>query len=233
MARHGKKYLKAFDLVDKSKSLSVEEAVKTLRKVIYAKFDETVGLDIRLGVDPRQADQQVRGTVALPHGTGKKVRVAVFAKGEKAVQAQEAGAEIVGAEDLAQKVQGGFLDFDAVVATPDMMREVGKLGKVLGPRGLMPNPKTGTVTMDVVKAINELKAGRVEYRLDKTANCHVIVGKTSFSDAQLIDNINMLLSALVKARPAASKGTYLKSITLSSTMSPGVRISYTVATVAS
>jgi len=226
MSRHGKNYTNRVKLTDKETPLSVDEAVKRLREVAYAKFDETVGLDIRLGVDPRQADQQVRGTVALPHGTGKKVRVAVFARGEKQREAQEAGADLVGDDDLVQKVQGGFTDFDAAIATPDMMRDVGRLGKILGPRGLMPNPKTGTVTMDVANAINELKAGRVEYRLDKTGNVHVAIGKKSFTDEQLIENAKALLDALIKAKPAASKGTYFRSVTLSSTMSPGLRIEY-------
>lgn len=226
MARHGKNYTNRVKQVDNANPITLEEAVALLRKVAFAKFDETVGIDIRLGVDPRQADQQVRGTVALPHGTGKKVRVAVFVRGEKRREAEEAGADVIGAEDLVQKVQQGFVDFDAAVATPDMMREVGKLGKVLGPRGLMPNPKTGTVTLDVANAIKELKAGRVEYRVDKTANVHVIIGKMSFSNEQLIENARTLLNALLKARPSAAKGTYMKTITLSSTMSPGVRISY-------
>lgn len=226
MARHGKNYETRVKLVDKNTPLSVEEAIKRLRQVAFAKFDETVGIDIRLGVDPRQADQQVRGTVALPHGTGKKVRVAVFARGEKQREATEAGADIVGDDELVKRVQGGFVDFDAAVSTPDMMREVGKLGKVLGPRGMMPNPKTGTVTMDVAKAITELKGGRVEYRLDKTANVHVSVGKMSFTNEQLVENVKALLDALLKAKPSASKGTYLRTVTLSSTMSPAVRMEY-------
>lgn len=226
MARHGKNYETRVKLVDKNTPLSVEEAIKRLRQVAFAKFDETVGVDIRLGVDPRQADQQVRGTVALPHGTGKKVRVAVFARGEKQREATEAGADIVGDDELVKRVQGGFVDFDAAVSTPDMMREVGKLGKVLGPRGMMPNPKTGTVTMDVAKAITELKGGRVEYRLDKTANVHVSVGKMSFTNEQLAENVKALLDALLKAKPSASKGTYLRTVTLSSTMSPAVRLEY-------
>ncbi len=229
MARHGKNYTNRVKLTDKKKPLSVEEAVKTLRQVAFAKFDETVGLDIRLGVDPRQADQNIRGTVALPHGTGKKIRVAVFVRGEKRREAEEAGADVTGDDDLVKKVQEGFVDFDAAIATPDMMRDVGRLGKVLGPRGLMPNPKTGTVTMDIAGAIRELKAGRVEYRLDKTANCHVSVGKMSFTDQQLIENVKTLLDALLRARPAAAKGTYLKTVTLSSTMSPGLRITYSSA----
>jgi large subunit ribosomal protein L1 len=224
MAKHGKKYTEKAKLVDKTKQVTVEEAVKLLRQVSFAKFDETISLDIRLGVDPRAADQQVRGTVALPHGTGKTVRVAVFAKGDKVFEAQQAGADIVGGDDLAEKVLAGFLDFDAAVATPDMMRVVGKLGKVLGPRGMMPNPKTGTVTPNVKEAIIALKAGQVEYRLDRFAIVHVNVGKARFTDEQLVDNINSLLNALVKAKPSAAKGKYMRSISLSSTMSPGIRI---------
>ncbi len=226
MPRHGKNYRKVVQQVDRSRPLTLPEAIALLRKVTYAKFDETVGLDIRLGVDPRNSDQQVRGTVALPHGTGKKVRVAVFAKGEKVREAEEAGADIVGGEDLAKRVAEGFLDFDATVSTPDMMREVGKLGKVLGPRGMMPNPKTGTVTQDVARAIQELKAGRVEYRLDKTSNMHVIIGKLSFTDQQLLENAQMLLDAVLRAKPSSAKGAYMKSITISSTMSPGIRLTY-------
>jgi large subunit ribosomal protein L1 len=224
MPKHGKKYNEKAQLVDKTIQHSVEDAVKLLRKVTFAKFDESVGLDIKLGVDPRAADQQVRGTVALPHGTGKTVRVAVFAKGDKVFEAEQAGADIVGGDDLAEKVLNGFLDFDAAIATPDMMRVVGKLGKVLGPRGMMPNPKTGTVTPNVKDAIIALKAGQVEYRVDRFAIVHVLVGKLRFEDAQLIDNINALLGALQKAKPAAAKGKYMRSITLSSTMSPGIRI---------
>jgi large subunit ribosomal protein L1 len=224
MPKHGKKYTEKAALVDKTKLHTVEEAVSLLRKVTFAKFDETVTLDIRLGVDPRAADQQVRGTVALPHGTGKTVRVAVFAKGDKVFEAEAAGADIVGGDDLAEKVLNGFLDFDAAIATPDMMRVVGKLGKVLGPRGMMPNPKTGTVTPNVREAIIALKAGQVEYRVDRFAIVHVIVGKMRFDDAQLVDNVNSLINALVKAKPSASKGKYIRSVSLSSTMSPSVRI---------
>jgi large subunit ribosomal protein L1 len=224
MAKHGKKYNEAVKLVDRAKQYSVSDAVETLRKAAYAKFDETVNLDIRLGVDPRAADQQVRGTVALPHGTGTTVRVAVFAKGDKVREAEEAGADVVGGDELADRVQNGFLDFDAAIATPDMMRVVGKLGKILGPRNMMPNPKTGTVTMNVKEAIKALKAGQVEYRLDKTANMHVRVGKMRFDNTQLAENITALISAIQKAKPAAAKGTYMKSITLSSTMSPGIKI---------
>lgn len=224
MAKHGKKYTDRVKLVDAEKQYTVEEAVKLLHQVAYAKFNESVSLDIRLGVDPRAADQQVRGTVALPHGTGKTVRVAVFAKGDKVREAEEAGADVVGGDDLADKVLGGFMDFDAAIATPDMMRVVGKLGKVLGPRGMMPNPKTGTVTMNVREAIIALKAGQVEYRLDRFAIVHTLVGKIKFTAEQLTDNVNALIGALQKAKPAASKGIYMRSITLSSTMSPGIRI---------
>ncbi len=224
MAKHGKKYTERAKLVDRTKAYNVEDAVKILRKVAYAKFDESVNLDIRLGVDPKAGDQNVRGTVALPHGTGKTVRVAVFAKGDKQREAQEAGADVVGGDDLGDKIAAGFMDFDAVISTPDMMRVVGKLGKVLGPRGLMPNPKTGTVTMNVKDAITALKAGQIEYRLDKTANVHVLVGKMKFDDKQLSENVTALLNALVKAKPSGAKGRYIKTICLSSTMSPGVRI---------
>ena len=226
MAKHGKKYRKAVEGYDPAKQYTIQEACGILKKLAFAKFNETVDLDLKLGVDPRHADQQVRGTVSLPHGTGKTVRVAVFAKGEKAAEAEAAGAEIVGGDDLVAKVQGGFVDFDAAIATPDMMREVGKLGKVLGPRGLMPNPKIGTVTMDISKAVTEIKGGKVEFRVDKTANVHVPVGKIQFTAEQLADNALTLLEALVRAKPAAAKGTYLKSITISSTMSPGVKIAY-------
>jgi large subunit ribosomal protein L1 len=232
MPKHGKKYRAALEQFEPSKVYSLPEAVEILKKVAYAKFNETVNLDLKLGVDPRHADQQVRGTVTLPHGTGKTVRVAVFAKGEKAAEAEAAGADIVGAEDLVARVASGFTDFDAAIATPDMMREVGKLGKILGPRGLMPNPKTGTVTMDVAKAVQEIKAGKVEFRVDKTGNVHVPIGKIQFSKEQLVENAMAVLDALVKARPAAAKGTYMRSITLSSTMSPGIKVAYSPATVA-
>ncbi|CAN5324149.1 50S ribosomal protein L1 [soil metagenome] len=224
MAKHGKKYTDSAKKVDSEKRYTVEEAVKLLRQVAFAKFDESVNLDIRLGVDRNAADQQVRGTVALPHGTGKTKRVAVFAKGDKVREAEEAGADIVGGDDLAEKILNGFLDFDAAIATPDMMRVVGKLGKVLGPRNLMPNPKTGTVTMNVKDAIVALKAGRVEYRLDKQSNVHVMVGKMRFSDEQLTENVTSLIEAVQKAKPAAAKGRYILNITLSSVMSPGLKI---------
>jgi large subunit ribosomal protein L1 len=229
MPKHGKKYRKAIEGYDQTKAYSLTEATDLLKKAAYAKFNETVDLDLRLGVDPRHADQQVRGTVSLPHGTGKTVRVAVFAKGEKAKEAEAAGAEVVGAEDLVTKVAGGFTEFDAAIATPDMMREVGKLGKVLGPRGLMPNPKTGTVTMDVAKAVTEIKGGKVEFRVDKTANVHVPIGKIQFTPQQLAENAQTLLDAIHRAKPAAAKGTYMRNISISSTMSPGVRVNWSAA----
>ena len=232
MARHGKKYKNAVEAYDPAKAYPINEAAEILKKAAYAKFNETVDLDLRLGVDPRHADQQVRGTVSLPHGTGKTVRVAVFAKGEKATEAERAGAELVGAEELVAKVAGGFTDFDAAIATPDMMREVGKLGKVLGPRGLMPNPKTGTVTMDVTRAIEEIKAGKVEFRVDKTANVHVPVGKIQFTAQQIAENAQTLLDAINHAKPAAAKGTYMKNVSLSSTMSPGVKVAFSATKVA-
>lgn len=224
MAKHGKKYNEKVKNFDRSKPHSVKDAVKALRDLTYAKFDETVTLDIRLGVDPRNADQQVRGTVGLPHGTGKEVRVAVFAQGEKAREAEEAGAEVVGGEDLAKRIQEGFLDFDKAIATPDMMRVVGRLGKILGTRGMMPNPKTGTVTMNVKEAIQEMKAGRVEYRLDRFAIIHILVGKMSFNDDALVENIQTVISTIEKAKPAAAKGKYMRSAYLSSTMSPGIKL---------
>lgn len=224
MPKHGKKYNERIGLVDREARHDVAEAIDLLRKTTYAKFDESVTLDIRLGVDPRNAEQQVRGTCALPHGTGKTVRVAVFAQGEKARDAEEAGADVVGGEDLVKRVQEGFLDFDAAIATPDMMRHVGRLGKVLGPRGMMPNPKVGTVTMNVKEAIEGLKAGQVEYRLDRYGIIHVLVGKLSFSNEALADNINTMIETINKARPAAVKGHYFRSMVLSSTMSPGIKL---------
>ena len=206
---------------------TIEEAVPLMQKVKFARFDETVELALRLGVDPKHADQMVRGAIVLPHGIGKTVRVAVFAKGEKEREAREAGADVVGAEDLVEKIQGGFMDFDAVVATPDMMRAVGKLGKVLGPRGLMPNPKTGTVTVEIAKAVKEIKAGKVEFRVDKTGIIHAPLGKMSFTGDALVANAHALVDSIVKAKPAAAKGKYLRSVTVSSTMGPGVRIDTT------
>jgi large subunit ribosomal protein L1 len=227
--KHGKKYRAALEKYDAAKAYALREAVDVIKSIAYAKFNESVDLDLRLGVDPRHADQQVRGTVSLPHGSGKSVRVAVFAKGEKAKEAEAAGAEYVGADDLLAKIQGGFTDFDAAIATPDMMGLVGRLGKVLGPRGLMPNPKTGTVTMDVANAVREIKAGKVEFRVDKTANVHVPVGKIQFTPEQLAENAQAVLDAIVRAKPAASKGAYIKSVTISSTMSPPVKVAFTVA----
>lgn len=211
-------------MVDRTKKYSIKEATDVLSKLTNAKFDEAIDIAVRLGIDPKQSDQNVRGTVSLPHGIGKTLRVAVFARGDKADEAKEAGADFVGADDLVQKVSQGFLDFDKVVATPDMMGPVGKLGKVLGPKGLMPNPKLGTVTIDVAKAVKELKAGKLEFRIDKAGIVHSIVGKKSFPAKNLEDNIRTFLEALVKAKPQSSKGNYLKSITISPTMGPGVRI---------
>jgi large subunit ribosomal protein L1 len=210
--------------VDSTKQYDLRESVGLVKKAATAKFDETIELALKLGVDPRNADQMVRGTVALPHGTGKKVRVLVFAKGEKESEAKEAGADFVGAEDLVEKVKGGFLDFDAAVATPDIMSSVGKLGRILGPRGLMPSPKSGTVTFDVKKAIKEIKAGKIEFKVDKSANIHVPVAKASFSEDQIYENVVAVFEALMKAKPAAAKGQYLRSATISSTMGPGVRL---------
>ncbi|MDD5955719.1 MAG: 50S ribosomal protein L1 [Lachnospiraceae bacterium] len=223
--KRGKKYQDAVKSFDKSKQYDPAEAVSIVKKNATAKFDETIEVHIRTGCDGRHADQQIRGAVVLPHGTGKTVRVLVFAKGAKADEAQAAGADFVGAEELIPKIQNeGWLDFDVVVATPDMMSVVGRLGRVLGPKGLMPNPKAGTVTMDVTKAINDIKAGKIEYRLDKANIIHVPVGKASFSEADLADNFQSLMDAIVKARPSTLKGTYLKNITLTSTMGPGVRV---------
>jgi len=225
MPNRGKNYQSSAKLIDRSKLYEPAEAVKLIGEVAKAKFDETVEAHIRLGVDPRRSDQQVRGAVVLPYGTGKTKRVLVFAKGEKAHEAEEAGADYVGADELAEKIKGGWMDFDITVATPDMMSTVGKLGKILGPRGLMPNPKTGTVTFDVAKAIAEIKAGKVEYRVDKTGIVHVPIGKASFGEEKLMANLAVLMDAIVKARPAAAKGAYLKSVSVAATMSPGIFIS--------
>jgi len=203
---------------------SLDEAIPLVQKVKYAKFDETVEMAFRLGVDPKHADQMVRGTVVLPHGLGKTKRVLAIARGEKQKEAQDAGADVVGGEEMVEKIQGGWMDFDAVVATPDMMKSVGRLGKVLGPRGLMPNPKTGTVTFDVGKAVREIKAGKVEFRVDKTGIVHVPVGKMSFPTDRLLENAHALVDSIIKAKPSAAKGRYMKSVTVSSTMGPGVRI---------
>ncbi|NLJ60206.1 MAG: 50S ribosomal protein L1 [Firmicutes bacterium] len=225
MAGRGKRYTEALKLYDRDHLYSPSEAIGLVKASANAKFDETIELAVRLGIDPKRSDQQVRGTVVLPHGTGKAVKVAVFAKGEKIKEAEEAGADYVGSEELAEKVQGGWLDFDVAVATPDMMSVVGRLGRILGPRGLMPNPKTGTVTFEVEKAVKEIKAGKVEYRADKTAIVHVPVGKASFEKKKLLENLAVILDALIKARPAAARGTYLRSVVLSSTMGPGIRVS--------
>ena len=225
MAKKGKKYVEALSKVDRTRLYDATEALGVVVEVATAKFDETVEAHIKLGVDSRHADQQVRGAVVLPHGTGKTKRVLVFAKGAKAAEAEAAGADFVGAEELVQKIQGeNWFEFDIVVATPDMMGVVGRLGRVLGPKGLMPNPKSGTVTFDVAKAIEEIKAGKVEYRLDKTNIIHVPVGKVSFGAEKLADNFAALMDAIVKAKPAAAKGQYLRSISVASTMGPGVKI---------
>ena len=223
--KHGKKYVESAKLIDRASFYETEEAVALVKKSATAKFDETVEVHIRTGCDGRHAEQQIRGAVVLPNGTGKTVRVLVFAKGDKVAEAEAAGADYVGGEELIPKIQNdGWLDFDVVVATPDMMGVVGRLGKVLGPKGLMPNPKAGTVTMDVTKAINDIKAGKIEYRLDKTNIIHCPIGKASFTEEQLLQNLNTLLEALVKVRPSSLKGQYLKSITLATTMGPGVKL---------
>ena len=223
--KHGKKYLEAAKAVDRSIQYDPADAISTVKKLATAKFDETIEVHIKTGCDGRHADQQIRGAVVLPHGTGKQVRVLVFAKGAKADEAVAAGAEFVGAEELIPRIQNdGWFDYDVVVATPDMMGVVGRLGRVLGPKGLMPNPKAGTVTMDVTKAINDIKAGKIEYRLDKTNIIHVPIGKASFTEEQLSDNFQTLIDAIVKARPSTLKGQYLKSVVIAPTMGPGVKI---------
>jgi len=223
--KRGKKYIEAAKLVDRTVQYEPKEAFDLIQKIATAKFDETVEAHVRLGVDSRHADQQVRGAVVLPHGTGKTVRVLVFAKGDKLKEAEEAGADFVGGEELVPKIQNeGWLDFDVVVATPDMMAVVGRIGRILGPKGLMPNPKAGTVTMDVAKAVTDIKAGKIEYRLDKTNIIHVPIGKVSFGTEKLLDNFQTLMGAIIKAKPAAAKGQYLRSISVSSTMGPGVKI---------
>ena len=222
--KHGKKYVESAKLVDKAKLYEVAEALELAAKTASAKFDETVELHVRLGVDSRHADQQVRGAVVLPNGTGKNVRVAVFAKGDAAKAAEAAGADIVGDMDLLEKIQGGFMDFDVCIATPDMMGLVGRLGKVLGPRGLMPSPKAGTVTPDAAKAVEEAKAGKIEYRLDKTNIIHCPIGKASFGGEKLTENAMALLDAIIKAKPAATKGTYIRSCVVATTMGPGIRV---------
>src|SRR5512145_74142 len=219
----GKKFRAAADKIDRSRAYPVPEAVDLVKKAAYAKFDETVDVAVNLGVDPRHADQVVRGTVVLPHGTGKPVRVLVIAQGDKAKEAEAAGADFVGTEYL-QKIKDGWLDCDVIVATPDVMGQLGALGRVLGPRGLMPNPKAGTVTMDVTRAVREIKAGKIEFRVDKTGNLHAPIGKASFSPEQLAENLHVFLDTVVRARPAAAKGTYVRTVTVSSTMGPGVRV---------
>ena len=223
MQKPGKKYRDAAKLVDKP-AYTLADAMPILKKAAFAKFDETVELSIRLGVDPKHADQMVRGTVVLPHGLGKTKRVIVIASGDKVREGREAGADEVGGDDVVQKIQGGWMDFDAVIATPDMMKSVGRLGKVLGPRGLMPNPKTGTVTLDVARAVREVKAGKVEFRVDKTAIIHCAVGKVSFDAPKLAENAGALIASVLKAKPASAKGKYVKSIVVSSTMGPGIKI---------
>ncbi len=224
MANRGKKYLEARDKVDRNKRYELEEGVKLLLEATYTKFDEGIDLAVRLGVDPKKADQMVRGTVVLPHGTGKKVRVLVFAKGQKEKEALDAGADIVGGEDLIEKISKGWLEFDKAIATPDMMGLVSKLGKILGPRGLMPNPKVGTVTFDLERAIKEIKAGKVEFRVEKAGIVHVPVGKVSFGFDRLLENIKTILEMILRAKPPTSKGIYLRSIGLSTTMGPGIKI---------
>lgn len=227
MSKAGKNYVKAAAGRDSRKLYKLNEAISLVQKVAYAKFNETVEVSMKLGVDPRHADQMVRGTVVLPNGLGKSKRVTVIASGEKVKEAQDAGAEEVGGEDIVEKIAGGWMDFDAVVATPDMMRSVGKLGKVLGPRGLMPNPKTGTVTFDVAKAIKDIKAGKVEFRVDKTGIIHAPCGKVKFDEKSLLENAKSLIDAVLRAKPASSKGKYVKSISISSTMGPGIWVDET------
>jgi len=222
--KHGKKYREAAAQVDKSRLYSPQEAVDLLKKISYSAFDGTVEVHMRLGVDPRHADQMVRGTAVLPHGTGRTVRVLVFAQGDKAREAEEAGADYVGAQDLVQRIDGGWLDFDVAVATPDMMGQVGRLGRILGPRGLMPNPRSGTVTFDVGRTVRDVKAGRVELRVDRTALVHVPIGKVSFDDQRLLENLSTLMDAVVAAKPSGAKGTYIRSLHLAATMSPGIRL---------
>ncbi|WP_439024653.1 50S ribosomal protein L1 [Bacillus halotolerans] len=224
MAKKGKKYAEAAKLVDRAKAYDVSEAVALVKKTNTAKFDATVEVAFRLGVDPRKNDQQIRGAVVLPNGTGKTQRVLVFAKGEKAKEAEAAGADYVGDTDYINKIQQGWFDFDVIVATPDMMGEVGKIGRVLGPKGLMPNPKTGTVTFEVEKAIGEIKAGKVEYRVDKAGNVHVPIGKVSFEDEKLVENFTTMYDTILKAKPAAAKGVYVKNVAVTSTMGPGVKV---------
>ncbi|MEA2274859.1 MAG: large subunit ribosomal protein [Solirubrobacteraceae bacterium] len=224
MAKHGKSYVEALAKVDRTREYTPHEAVKLMKETKRVKFDESVEVHFRTGLNVRHADEQLRGTIALPHGLGKEVKIAVFAKGDKAKEAEEAGADIVGAEDLAAKVQDGFMDFDVAIATPDMMPIVGRLGRILGPSGKMPNPKVGTVTMDVAKAVQESKSGKVEYRTDRTAIVHMTVGKTSFSDEQLLENYQAVLEELLRAKPSAAKGKYIRTVTLASTQGPGIKV---------
>ena len=227
--KHGKRTEEARKLVDRAKTYEVEEAIETAINTATAKFDETIELHVKLGVDGRNADQQVRGTVVLPHGTGRELKVLVIAKGDKATEATAAGADFVGAEDMIAKIQNeNWLGFDACITTPDMMGLVGRIARVLGPRGLMPNPKSGTVTADVTKAIKDVKAGKVEYRLDKNNIVHVIIGKKSFGKEKLIENLNSVMDAIIKSKPQAAKGTYLKSVSLASTMGPGIKVNYRI-----
>lgn len=222
----GKRYQGLVEKFDKYEKYQPEEAIKMVKELTSANFDETVDLAVRLGVNPKYNDQQVRGSVVLPHGTGKTAKVLVFAKGEKAKEAEEAGADIVGDEDLVSKIENGFLDFDVAIATPDMMSVVGKLGKILGPKGLMPNPKSGTVTQDVGKAVEEAKAGKVEFKVDRSGNIHVPIGKVSFDEEKLLENFNAVMDALVRAKPAAAKGQYIRSVSVSPTMGPAVKVGY-------
>ena len=224
MAQHGKKYVQAKGQVDRTREYTPAQAVALVKQLKSAKFDESVEIHVRTGLNVRHADEQLRGTIALPNGLGKEVKIAVFARGDKAKEALEAGADVVGDEDLATRVQEGFTDFDVAIATPDMMPVVGRLGRVLGPQGKMPNPKVGTVTMDVAKAVEESKAGKVEYRTDRTAIVHMVVGKTSFDDAALVENYRAIVEELIRARPSAAKGRYIRSIVMSSTMGPGVKV---------
>ncbi|HAA90672.1 MAG: 50S ribosomal protein L1 [Thermoanaerobacterales bacterium 50_218] len=224
MPKRGKKYLNALEKIDRTTLYEPREALRLVKEIAPANFNETVEVAVRLGIDPRHADQQVRGAVVLPHGTGKTRKVLVFAKGDKAREAEEAGADYVGAEELIEKIQGGWLDFEVAVATPDMMSMVGRLGRILGPRGLMPNPKTGTVTFDIARAVKEIKSGKIEYRADKTGIVHAPIGKVSFPLEHLLENFTTLMEAIIKARPAATRGQYLKSVTVSSTMGPGIKI---------
>lgn len=227
MAKLSKRYKAASQLIEKGKQWTLEDAVEILKKLPKVKFDETVEVSLKLGVDPKQSDQMVRSTIVLPHGTGRKTRVVVFCKGEEAKNALTAGADYVGAEDLIEKIAGGWVDFDVAIAEPNMMRDLSKLGKVLGPRGLMPNPKSGTVTTDIARAVEEVKKGKIEFKSDKSGDIHSVVGKLSFSKEALIENIASLLSAVLRCRPAASKGQYLRSVNISSTMSPGIRLDVT------